>query len=34
MIEPEMAFSDLADDADLAEEFVRYLCGFALRAMR
>lgn len=31
MIEPEMAFSDLADDADLAEEFVRYLCSFALR---
>jgi asparaginyl-tRNA synthetase len=30
MIEPEMAFSDLADDADLAEEFVRYLCSFAL----
>ncbi|MDD5285896.1 MAG: asparagine--tRNA ligase [Desulfuromonadaceae bacterium] len=30
MIEPEMAFSDLADDADLAEKFVRYLCRFAL----
>jgi asparaginyl-tRNA synthetase len=30
MIEPEMAFSDLSDDADLAEEFVRYLCTFAL----
>jgi len=30
MIEPEMAFSDLADDADLAEEFVRYLCKVAL----
>ncbi len=30
MIEPEMAFCDLSDDADLAEEFVRYLCGFAL----
>lgn len=30
MIEPEMAFSDLADDADLAEAFVRYLCRFAL----
>jgi asparaginyl-tRNA synthetase len=30
MIEPEMAFADLADDADLAEEFVRYLCRFAL----
>jgi len=30
MIEPEMAFSDLADDADLAEAFVRHLCSFAL----
>jgi asparaginyl-tRNA synthetase len=30
MIEPEMAFADLSDDAGLAEEFVRYLCRFAL----
>ena len=30
MIEPEMAFADLADDAGLAEEFVKYLCRFAL----
>jgi asparaginyl-tRNA synthetase len=30
MIEPEMAFADLADDADLAEEFIKYLCRFAL----
>lgn len=30
MVEPEMAFSDLADDADLAEQFVRFLCRFAL----
>jgi asparaginyl-tRNA synthetase len=30
MIEPEMAFADLADDADLAEEFIRYLCRFVL----
>lgn len=30
MIEPEMAFANLADDADLAEEFVKYLCRFAL----
>ena len=30
MIEPEMAFADLADNADLAEEFIRYLCRFAL----
>lgn len=32
MIEPEMAFADLADDADLAEEFVRFLCLYALEA--
>lgn len=32
MIEPEMAFSDLSDNADLAEEFVRFLCCFALEA--
>ncbi|NVN91747.1 MAG: asparagine--tRNA ligase [Desulfuromonadales bacterium] len=30
MIEPEMAFADLTDDADLAEKFIRYLCRFAL----
>lgn len=30
MIEPEMAFADLADDADLAEQFVRFLCRVAL----
>ena len=30
MIEPEMAFADLAADADLAEAFVRHLCRFAL----
>jgi asparaginyl-tRNA synthetase len=30
MIEPEMAFADLADNADLAEEFIRYLCRCAL----
>ncbi|MGD0586912.1 MAG: asparagine--tRNA ligase, partial [Oryzomonas sp.] len=30
MIEPEMAFADLADDAELAEDFIRYLCRFAL----
>ena len=30
MIEPEMAFATLADDADLAEAFIRYLCRFAL----
>ncbi|MFZ2950052.1 MAG: asparagine--tRNA ligase, partial [Desulfuromonadaceae bacterium] len=30
MIEPEMAFATLADDAELAEEFVRCLCRVAL----
>ncbi len=30
MIEPEMAFADLADDAELAEQFVRYLSSVAL----
>lgn len=30
MIEPEMAFADLSDDADLAEAFLKRLCRFAL----
>jgi asparaginyl-tRNA synthetase len=30
MIEPEMAFADLMDDARLAEDFFRYLCRHAL----
>jgi len=30
MIEPEMAFADLMDDAGLAEEFFRYLCSHVL----
>jgi asparaginyl-tRNA synthetase len=30
MIEPEMAFADLMDDARLAEEFFRYLCRHVL----
>jgi len=30
MIEPEMAFSDLADNADLAESFFKRLCSHAL----
>ncbi|GAM10130.1 asparagine--tRNA ligase [Geobacter sp. OR-1] len=30
MIEPEMAFADLMADAALAEDFLRYLCSFAL----
>ena len=30
MIEPEMAFCDLKDDMDLAEEFIKYLAKYAL----
>ena len=30
MIEPEMAFFDLEDNMDLAEAFLRYLCGMTL----
>jgi len=30
MIEPEMAFTDLAGDCRLAEDFLRYLTGYAL----
>jgi len=30
MIEPEMAFYDITDDMDLAEEFVKYLVQYAL----
>jgi asparaginyl-tRNA synthetase len=30
MIEPEMAFATLADNADLAEKFIKFLCRFAL----
>jgi len=30
MVEPEMAFADLADDADLAEDYIRHLLRFAL----
>jgi asparaginyl-tRNA synthetase len=32
MIEPEMAFADLGDDARLAEDFFRYLCNHALES--
>jgi len=32
MIEPEMAFADLSDDADLAEAFLKRLCSFALES--
>jgi asparaginyl-tRNA synthetase len=34
MIEPEAAFFRLKDDMDLAEEFVRYLCAYALEHNR
>lgn len=30
MIEPEMAFADLEDDMQLAEDFIRYLCRYAV----
>jgi asparaginyl-tRNA synthetase len=30
MVEPEIAFADLSDDADLAESFIKYLCNFVL----
>ncbi|MFT5338139.1 MAG: asparaginyl-tRNA synthetase [Luteibaculaceae bacterium] len=30
MIEPEVAFNNLADNMDLAEEFLKYLCSYAL----
>lgn len=32
MIEPEMAFADLNDDADLAEDFLKAMCSTALHA--
>jgi asparaginyl-tRNA synthetase len=32
MIEPEMAFADLQDDADLAEDYLHYLFGHVLSA--
>lgn len=31
MIEPEMAFADLQDDADLAEDYLRYLFQYVLK---
>ena len=34
MIEPEMAFSDLEDDMDLAEEFIKYIIKYALEHNR
>ncbi|GMV38264.1 MAG: asparagine--tRNA ligase [Fimbriimonadales bacterium] len=34
MIEPEMAFCDLAGDADLAEEFLKYLIAYVLEHCR
>merc|ERR1719401_546794 len=30
MIEPELAFADLNDDMDLAEDYVRYCCQYVL----
>jgi asparaginyl-tRNA synthetase len=34
MIEPEMAFSDLEDDMNLAEEFIKYIILYALKNNR
>ncbi|MGN6247767.1 MAG: asparagine--tRNA ligase [Ginsengibacter sp.] len=34
MIEPEMAFSDLEDDMNLAEEFIKYIIRYALEHNR
>jgi asparaginyl-tRNA synthetase len=34
MIEPEMAFSDLEDDMNLAEEFIKYIISYALKNNR
>lgn len=34
MIEPEVAFNDLNDNMDLAEEFIRYIIGYALEHNR
>ena len=34
MIEPEMAFYDIRDNMDLAEDFVKYLIGYALENCR
>ncbi|MBL0233960.1 MAG: asparagine--tRNA ligase [Chitinophagaceae bacterium] len=34
MIEPEMAFCDLEDNMNLAEEFIKYLIGFAMENNR
>ena len=31
MIEPEMAFADLKDDMDLADEYLKYLVGYVLK---
>ncbi len=34
MVEPEMAFADLSDDADLAEDYLRYLFSYVLENCR
>ncbi|MFO7177986.1 MAG: asparagine--tRNA ligase [Pseudomonadota bacterium] len=34
MVEPEMAFCDLADDMKIAEEFLKYVIGYALEHCR
>lgn len=34
MIEPEVAFNDLKDNMDLAEDFIKYIIGYALKHNR
>ncbi len=34
MIEPEVAFNDITDNMDLAEEFIRYIIGYAVEHNR
>jgi asparaginyl-tRNA synthetase len=34
MIEPEVAFNDIKDNADLAEDFIRYVIGYAIEHNR
>jgi asparaginyl-tRNA synthetase len=34
MIEPEVAFNDIKDNADLAEDFIRYVIGYAMEHNR
>ncbi len=33
MIEPEMAFYEIKDNMDLAEDFIKYLVNYALKTV-